>query len=406
MQSWLALVLLLANFGFFQPQAPGNNPVTINGMGIESYHFGDKISFQAQLTHPELVKEVYLFLEPSGEQPRTEKITPTADGQIKYDYDLTQKPIRSFVTITYWLQAITTGGDTVSSIKQNLNYEDNRFIWQSLDTGNLQIRWINGDRAFGQAILNAAQRALHSDELLLPATLPNPTRIYVYPTATDLQGAMLDQLSWVAGHAIVDLGTITISVTPGPEQNYDLDRQIPHELMHVLTYQVAGEGYQRLPVWFTEGLASLAETNPNPDYQSALTQAVDTRTLIPMAGLCNAFPQDASGAFLAYAQSASFVRYINQKNGTTGFQKLISNYQNGLGCEEGVNAALGSSLEQFDHRWQQEVLGVDTASLAVQNLAPYLISGLLLIALPLGFGLLMNKKSKKTQAQISQDEAQ
>jgi len=405
MQSWLALVLLLANFGFFQPQAPGTSKIEIIGMGVESYHFGEKISFQAQLTHPEQVKEVFLFLEPSGEQPRTEKITPPLDGQVKYDYDLAQKPVRSFSTVTYWLQVISTNGETVTNPKQNLNYEDNRFTWQSLDTGNLQIRWINGDRAFGQAILNAAQRGLHSAESLLPAAIPNPTRIYVYPTATDLQGAMLDQLSWVAGHAIVDLGTITISVAPGPEQDYDLDRQIPHELMHILAYQVAGEGYQRLPQWFTEGLASLAETNPNPDYQSALTQAVDTRTLIPMASLCNAFPQDASGAFLAYAQSASFVRYIYQKNGTTGFQKLISTYQNGLGCEEGVNASLGGSLEQFDHRWQQEVLGVDTASLALQNLAPYLISGLLLLALPLGFGLLMRQKSKKNQVSLSKEDA-
>ena len=405
MQSWLALLLLLANIGFFQPLTPGSNTVEIIGMEASSYQFGEKISFHAQLTHLDQVKEVYLFLEPGGEQPRTEKISPAADGQINFDYDLTQKPIRPFTTVTYWLQVISTNGDSISSAKQSLNYEDNRFTWQKLDTGNLQVRWISGDLIFGQAILNAAQRALRSDESLLPATLPNPTRIYVYPNATDLQGAMLDQLSWVAGHAIVDQGTITISVAPGPEQDYELDRQIPHELMHILTYQVAQDGYQRLPVWFTEGLASLAETTPNPDYQSALTQAVDTQTLIPIASLCNAFPPDASGAFLAYAESASFVRYIHQKYGTTAFQKLITNYQNGLGCEEGVNAALGSSLEQFDHRWQQEVLGVDTGSLAVQNLAPYLISGLLLFVLPLGFGLSIRQKEKKKQVQLSQGEA-
>jgi hypothetical protein len=405
MQSWLALVLLLANFGLIQPQSTGNDPVEITGMRVATYAFGEKITFQAQITHPEQVKEVFLFLEPSGEQPRTERITPAADGQVKFDYDLKQKPIRPFSTVKYWMQAVITSGETISSLQQTLNYEDNRFTWQALDTGNLQVRWISGDRAFGQAILNAAQRALKSAESLLPAPLPNPTRVYVYPTSTDLQGAMLDQLSWVAGHAIVDLGTITISVAPGPEQDYDLDRQLPHELMHILTYQAAGDGYQRLPTWLTEGLASLAEITPNPDYQSSLTQAVDTSTLIPMSSLCNGFPQEASGAFLAYAQSASFMRFIYQKYGTPGFQKLITNYQNGLGCDEGVNAALGSSLEQFDHRWQQEVLGVDTGSLAVVNLAPYLVSGLLLMALPLGFGLFMRQRSRKKGAQVSMEEA-
>ena len=395
MRSWLALFVLITNLGFFQPMAPERDSVEINRLEA-SYHFGEEITFHAQITPLDHVMGAYLFLQPTGDQTRTEKIVPGLDGQINFFYDLTQKPIRPFTKITYWLQAVLDQGSPISSDKLSFDYEDNRFAWQQLDGGNFQVRWITGDMVFGQAILNAAQRGLRSAVSILPAALPIPTKIYVYPNATDLQGASLDHQSWAAGHAMVDLGTISISIAPGAEQEIELDRQIPHELMHILTYQAAGDSYQRLPVWFTEGTASLAETTPNPDYQSALNQAVASRTLIPFASLCNAFPSDASGAFLSYAQSASFIRFIREKYGTPALQKMITGYQNGLGCEDGVNAALGSSLEQLDHRWQQETQGVDTGSLAIQNLSPYLISGLLLIFLPVGFGLSSRRKAKNT----------
>jgi hypothetical protein len=395
MRSWLALFVLITNLGFFQPMALGSGSVEINELEA-SYHFGEEITFHAQITPLDHVTEVYLFLQPTGDQTRTEKIVPGSNGQINFIYDLVQKPIRPFTKITYWLQIMLDKGSPISSDKLSFDYEDNRFVWQQLDGGNFQVRWIKGDVVFGQAILNAAQRGLRSAASILPGALPVPTKIYVYPNATDLQGASLDHQSWAAGHAMVDLGTISISIAPGAEQEIELDRQIPHELMHILTYQAAGDSYQRLPVWFTEGTASLAETTPNPDYQSALNQAVASRTLIPFASLCNAFPSDASGAFLSYAQSASFIRFIREKYGTPALQKMITGYQNGLGCEDGVNAALGSSLEQLDHRWQQETQGVDTGSLAIQNLSPYLISGLLLIFLPVGFGLSSRRKAKNT----------
>ena len=102
-----------------------------------------------------------------------------------------------------------------------------------------------------------------------------------------------------------------------------MERQIPHEIMHILEYQITGTSYNQIPVWLLEGLASSAELYPNPDYQQVLEKAVDEDSLLPMSVLCQDFPRDLSGALLAYAQSNSFVRFLNQNFGTRDTLSLV-----------------------------------------------------------------------------------
>lgn len=395
MRSWLVLLLFLANLGSTQPQTTGPDPVTFSDISY-SYIFGDAVTFQASITPVSQVKEVYLFLQPEGETTRTEKVAFDSGGKIDFKYSLSQRPLRPFATINFWFRAVNEAGNQFLSESTAFENEDNRFKWQHLEGNGFQVSWITGDLAFGQSILNAAQQGLRSTAALMSVPVPSPIKIYVYTTSDDLQSALsLSQMSWVAGYASPDVGAILVSVAPGPDQESELERQIPHELMHTRVYQAASSAYQQLPTWLNEGLASLAEITPNPDFQSALTQAANARSLISFASLCNGFPTDASGAFLAYSQSVSFVRYIHQKYGSPAFQNLISNYKSGLGCAEGVNAALGISLGQLEVRWRQESLGMDTGSLVIENLAPYLISGLLLLLLPLAYAFLLRKKPAK-----------
>ncbi len=396
MRLWLAFMLLITNLAIFQPQNSATPAIEFSGLGSE-YRFGEKITFTVTISHPEQVQELYLFLKPAGDATLTEKISPAFDaGRLQYIYDLSRQPLRPFTTVTYWFRAVAKDNVQVQSEQKSFPYEDNRFTWQTLEDGNFRVHWINGDLVFGQAILNAAQIGLLYAGTILPSKISDPLNIYVYDNSNDLQSALsLSQVSWVAGHASPELGTLLVSVAPGPDQQVELERQIPHELMHILIYQRTGINYAHLPDWLNEGLASLAELTPNPDYESALTQAVQTETLMPFSSLCNAFPSDAYGAFLAYAESTSFVRFIWQKYGATTFQKMLDSYKNGLGCEEGVYGSLGISLEQLEVRWQQESLHMNAESLAFQNLAPYIGAGLLVVLLPLIFGLVLRRKMKK-----------
>jgi hypothetical protein len=178
-------------------------------------------------------------------------------------------------------------------------------------------------------------------------------------------------------------------VPEGPGEKLELERQIPHEITHILQYQLMGANYRNAPLWLLEGTASLAELYPNPDYERVLERAVETESLIKIEALCDAFPQEASSAFLAYAQSESFTRYLYTNYGSSGLKSLMMNYENGLGCSEGFSGTFKTSLTQEEYTWQQQ-LGIHTGSLVLKNIAPYFLV-LVLVMLPITIGSIRKK---------------
>ncbi len=339
------------------------------------YNFGQQITFKAQITSSIPITQATIsFREVNEQSTRVEPLTLASDGTTTYQYDASQNLIPPFTTILFSFQATLANGDTVSSPTYNFRYNDNRFNWQTLTDGPLSVHWYDGDDAFGHAALDAARGGLQFINQIVPVSLNSPLDVYVYANASDLQSALqLGGSSWVAGHADPTLGVVMVSVTPGDTQTIELQRQIPHELAHVMLYRNLGAGYNRLPVWLNEGIASVAELYPNPDYASALKAASQSNTLLPFSDLCASFPADSGGAFLAYAQSESFVRYLRDTYGNTGLVALTQAYADGLDCNLGTTRAVGVPLNVLETRWRAYVSGESVASVAAFNLLPYII---------------------------------
>jgi hypothetical protein len=288
--------------------------------------------------------------------------------------------------VAYWFRVVGPGGQETISPQNEFVYDDNRFEWQRLETARFQIHWYDRDVAFGQEILNTAEQGSKTAQTYLTQPVDAQIRIFVYASTEDFQQALrLSTSTWAVGHASPALTTIVVSIPPGPEELLELERQLPHELAHLAEYALVGDAYAQIPTWLLEGIASLAELYPNPDYQSVLESAAQNKTLIPLAQLCGAFPREASGAFLSYAQSASFVRFLHQKYGTSGLQQLLRAYADGVGCQEGPRRVWNLPLNELEYRWRQESLGMDMAGLIFKNLLPYLILLALLVLLPLIF---------------------
>jgi hypothetical protein len=373
MRVGMTVILLLVNWlGAAFTSAPA-------GVDVQDvaafYTYGQSVTFQARVTNPDLVTQAYLLIQPEGQSTRIEEIDWNTNGEILHTYDLIPNPLRPFGRIFYWFRLITRNGE-MTTPSYWFDYLDNRFTWQTLSNEYFEVHWQGSDPAFGQTVLNTARTSLDAVQKILPVAPTLPLRIYVYENSADLQAA-LPGLSenWVAGQASPDLGVMLLSISPGPGQALELERQLPHEMMHVMEYSLVGGQYGNTPVWLTEGMASIAELYPNPDYSRVLDAALEKNDLLPFSGLCHAFPRDASGAFLAYAQSASLVRHIYQTHGSTTLSNLMRQYQAGLGCEEGVQAALGKSM--------QGSFSVSPLWKAVQALAPYLIIALLVMGIPL-----------------------
>ena len=275
-------------------------------------------------------------------------------------------------------------------------YDDGPFEWQTLEAGGLRVKWYDRDPSFGLVALKAAQAGLESIRALMPLDLSQPVELLIYANADDLRSTLSSaNPEWVAGHADPALGVVMVVIEPGPEQDILMQQRFPHELMHVMLYRRVGAGYHNIPAWLNEGMATFVETYPNPDYDQVLADAVVTDTLIPLKDLCVAFPPNSAEAFLAYAESRSFTRYLHEGYGSTGLLNLAASYADGLDCERGAERALGLSLSRLELDWRETALSQNGLGLALRNTSPYLVLLCLVLFVPLLGGLSLIRKRGK-----------
>ena len=386
----LGLAILL---GYARP-ASAQSGVEVTNVNVE-YKFGEQVNFSARIHSPIPIQNATVTFRTADGIAQTQPLTVNADGWAGYRYDASLNALPPFSPIVFWFDVALADGTRFTSPNYNFRYADNRFPWQEREEGILRVHWYDGDAAFGGTVLDTARRGLDSARNLISMDARGPIDIYVYANANDLQGALvLGGQSWVAGHASPELGVVMISISPGQNQNIELERQAPHELTHVLLYQSVGPNYNRLPVWLTEGLASLAELNPNPDMDIALAQAAQTNTLLPLADLCASFPPDTGRAFVAYAEAKSFTRFLLDNHGTTGLSALTSAYADGLDCEQGARQALEQPLSQLEVRWRESVLGENRGGVVTTNLFPYLLVLGIILLIP-AWGLLGRLRERR-----------
>lgn len=394
MRSILILVLLTAIL-----LNTGGSPALQSQVEFSSfqvfYSFGSTATFQVLISTSFQIREAYLYIQPAADDTRQILLPLPVNGEMVFNYDLFINPLRPFSHTNYWYQIVLADGSKAESQIQSFLYADNTRDWQSLKDEIFEVYWYQGDLRFGQSVLNTAHSGLASAQKYFNAPPPIPLRIYIYANGADLRDALqLGQGSWTAGSSNPDQGIIIISIPTGPDQVLEQERQIPHEIVHILQYQQFGDDYQKLPTWLLEGTASLAELYPNPDYEIVLINAVKSNTLIPMEQLCGPFPVDASAAFLAYAQSESFTRYLYQNYGGSGLEGTMHAYLDGMGCVEAPFTGLGISLTNLESNWRDNLQGLNQHTSDLRILLPYLLLLMLLLVIPIGAGLLVLRKRK------------
>jgi hypothetical protein len=331
------------------------------------------ITFQVKLVNADPIAKAFIYLKPEGQDAEFYPLSVSPEGLATYVLNTQSPPLRVFTQVTYAFQVeLPTGGETKSKEFQ-VEYADNRFDWKYLSDATFEIFYYDRDIDFGQTALNTAARGLEEAYKLVPAVADGPIRVYIYRDPRDLQASQQGLQPWVAGHAAPDLRMVLISIPSGPEQRLELERQLPHELVHILQYQALGKRALNLPVWLLEGSASVAEFYKNPEYSSVLKSSAEQDRLLHFSTLCESFPRDASGAFLAYAQSQSFVQYLLDSYGSSGLKTLYQNYADGMNCAAGFEATYGAALSEVEYRWRLEALGINPAALVLRNLLPYLL---------------------------------
>jgi hypothetical protein len=361
-----------------------------------TYTFGEEVVFEATIQSDSYIESAALFIQQESStnaivQPST--IGPF--GKITTILDLSQSALRAFSQVSYWYQITLENGNTHISDPFTFFFEDNNFEWEVLESNRFHIHWYEDDLTFAQTVLNSANEGLERIRSFLQVPEPKGIDIYVYANAMDLQKTVMTSgQAWISGHADPDLGVIVVSLPPGPARVFETKRQIPHELMHVMLYETLGPSYRNLPKWLNEGLASISELSPNPDYQLLLNHAYENESLIALSELCASFPVDASNFLLSYAESASFTWYLHQHYGNAGLEALLSEYDNGVGCERGIENALGDSLSNLEQDWRRAIFNENALLSALINILPWFIVVIVSMGVPLGLTLIGGRKKE------------
>lgn len=378
--------LLLLSLCLVRPAgAQSDAPIQVADLGI-SYLFGEPVTFQARLLDlPGAVAEAHIVFRAEGEiATRVFPVSVDADGATTFTYSFEQGPLRPFALVRYSYIVKLQDGRELKTSEFSFPYIDNRFPWTEREADGVRLHWYAGGEPFGQAALDAARQGMKRARDLLAVVPAAPIDVYVYASLVDLQKAFeMGGITWAGGHASPDLRVALVAIAPGPEQGLEMDRKIPHELAHILTYDLARERYIKLPVWLREGIASRVELSVNPDYGRAVSLASENGTLIPFGELRGSFPPDSGRAFLAYAQSEAFTRYFIEKYGQAGLLALINAYGDGLDCEQGALRATGKPLSQLEADWKSAALTGRPGLPALGNFAPYLVLLAVLLIVPL-----------------------
>ena len=353
--------LILLNLILRVSPAQAQQPAFVDAQ--MTYTFGESIEFSARLLPPQPATEALIFISTSDHQgvftDDAHYDPPT--GEISYTNTVQPGALSPFSELTYWFEVSLEDGSTVSSRPYSAGYTDDRFDWQTRQEPEVTLHWYQGGADFAQQAADVARAGLTRIREILPVSPSAPLDVYIYANSSELQSALgLTDAQWAAGEANPESGAAFVSIAPSAEQRSEMERQIPHELAHLLHYELAGAGWAGQPAWLREGIATTAELNPDPEYARALAAAAAAGTLLPLAELCTAFPPEAGEAFLAYAEAESFVRYLRENYGASGLEALTGAYADGLGCEQGAHRALGWALTPLEQDWLAQGLGAST----------------------------------------------
>jgi hypothetical protein len=399
------LVVLLGSSVFAWKGVQAQEAIGIVETRVD-YSFGGLVYFWAKASWDTPPKKVQIFFKSIDDVNTIVGEVSIRGNELFYVHDLVRYPLKSFSEIEYWFGIQTDGQTSSISPKFKFFYEDNRYLWQMLAEGPFRVHWYEGDLEFGQMVLDVARASLENAQGLLAFATPQQVDIFVYANGAEMQSTLnLAGLTIVAGHADPELGVMFVSLPPGSAQQMETERQVPHELMHILLFQKLTQDYKDLPTWLLEGLASLNEKYPNPDYMTVLQDAVKKETLIPMASLCLGFPAEASKFFQSYAQADSFTRYLNQEYGADGLMALIQTYAGGVDCERGAEIGLGKTLTQLDLQWQRQSFLKSPVIKALELVFPWVGILLLILAAPILMALNSLLRVKSAEKKMRQGSA-
>jgi len=243
--------------------------------------------------------------------------------------------------------------NTYASPYYTVEYDDLRYNWRGITSGNMTLWWYEGDSSFAQRLLDAADEAAARLTAEFGVSLEQSIQFYIYADAWDLQSSLVNPDIWTGGQAFPDYGVIMIGI--------EVDnlgwgqRTVAHELGHLVVGQLIYGPFGWLPTWLSEGIAMNAEGGLTENFQHSLDSAIANNTLFSVRSITSSFPSDSDEAILCYAESHSIVRFLVNNYGSDELLELLDLFKQGNTDDEALFQIYGFDSDGLNDNWRENL---------------------------------------------------
>jgi len=195
------------------------------------------------------------------------------------------------------------------------------------------------------------KRAIATYEKKYKVKLPRPVQLEVYPDHEDFAVRTMGMPG--LGALGVTFGDVVAMDSPSGRKpgTFHWGGTLWHELSHVFVLTATR---QRVPRWFTEGLAVHEESAASPDWGDRVTPeilvAIRDKKLLPVRELDRGFirPSYPGQIIVSYFQAGRVCDYIAEKWGFSKLLEMMHAFAARKTTAEVVSELLGMSPEDFD----------------------------------------------------------
>jgi tetratricopeptide (TPR) repeat protein len=198
------------------------------------------------------------------------------------------------------------------------------------------------------------QRILATYDKKYKMHLNGPVQLEVYPDHEDFAVRTMGMPG--LGALGVTFGKVVAMDSPSAHKPGDFNwgSTLWHEMSHVYVLSATND---RVPRWFTEGLAVHEETNVSPEWGDRISpeilMAIREKKLLPVAKLDRGFifPEYPAQVVVSYFQAGSICDYIKSHWSEDKLLDMVHSYAARKTTPEVIQADLGVSPEEFDKQY-------------------------------------------------------
>ena len=253
------------------------------------------------------------------------------------------------VQVEYYYVIRDAQGNVHQTDAKLIEYADDRFQWESVQIGPLQLLYHGLSKSRIDSVSQAVEGGLSHVVDLLELETVRPIKGVIYNSdgearpAFPYQSETITEARVFGGFAFPSNRVfVGIGFRPGI---------IIHEAAHLLVVQALGPNALPLPAWLDEGIASYVEPGSTP--YSGTSLSADSLPLRAMNRLSGT-PQ---GIFAFYRKAESVVTFLIDGFGVGRFQRLLRDLSQGRTVEEALLDTYGFGISELDSRWASDAKG-------------------------------------------------